>query len=69
MLGLVCFSGDTLANSLPNQITGMVGSAQTVRGKFTQIKVITGISKRLVSEGNFVVDKSLGVLWITEKPI
>ncbi|WP_286282152.1 outer membrane lipoprotein carrier protein LolA [Polynucleobacter sp. HIN8] len=69
MFGLVFFSGDSLANSLPNQISGMVGSAQTVRGKFTQIKVISGISKQLVSEGNFVVDKSLGVLWITEKPI
>lgn len=69
MFGLVFFSGDSLANSLPNQISGMVGSAQTVRGKFTQIKVISGISKQLFSEGNFVVDKSLGVLWITEKPI
>lgn len=69
MFGLVFFSGDSLANLLPNQISGMVGSAQTVRGKFTQIKVISGISKQLVSEGNFVVDKSLGVLWITEKPI
>ena len=69
LAGLVCFSGTTFAESLPSQIESMVGSAQTVRGKFVQIKVMTGISKRLVSDGNFIVDKGQGVLWITEKPI
>jgi outer membrane lipoprotein-sorting protein len=69
LAGLVCFSGTVFAESLPSQIESMVGSAQTVRGKFVQIKVMTGISKRLVSDGNFIVDKGQGVLWITEKPI
>jgi len=69
LAGLICFSGATFAESLPSQIESMVGSAQTVRGKFVQIKVMTGISKRLVSDGNFIVDKGQGVLWITEKPI
>lgn len=69
LAGLVCFSGYAFAESLPNQIEGMVGSAQTVRGRFVQTKVMTGISKHLVSDGNFIVDKSQGVLWITEKPI
>ncbi|QWD91638.1 outer membrane lipoprotein carrier protein LolA [Polynucleobacter sp. MWH-Braz-FAM2G] len=66
---LLCFSGHAFADSLLNQIEGMVGSAQTVRGKFVQTKVMTGISKRLVSDGNFIVDKTQGVLWVTEKPI
>ena len=69
LAGLICFSGATFAESLPSQIESMVGSAQTVRGKFVQIKVMTGISKRLVSDGNFIVDKGQGVLWVTEKPI
>ena len=69
LAGLICFSGATFAESLPSQIESMVGSAQTVRGKFVQIKVMTGISKRLISDGNFIVDKGQGVLWVTEKPI
>lgn len=69
LAGLVCFSEATFAESLPNQIESMVGSAQAVRGKFVQIKVMTGISKRLISDGNFIVDKGQGVLWVTEKPI
>jgi outer membrane lipoprotein-sorting protein len=69
LAGLVCFSGVIFAESLPNQIESMVGAAQTVRGKFAQTKVINGISKHLVSDGNFIVDRGRGVLWITEKPI
>lgn len=69
LAGLVCFTGLAFAESLPNQIEKMVGSAQTVRGKFVQTKVMIGISKRLISNGSFIVDKGQGVLWITEKPI
>ncbi len=69
LFGLIFFSSHILAESLPNQIKGMVESAQTVRGKFIQTKVITGISRHLVSDGIFIIDKSQGVLWITEKPI
>ena len=69
LTSLFCFTGLSYAESLPSQIEKMVGSAQTVRGKFVQTKVMIGISKRLVSDGSFIVDKSQGVLWITEKPI
>ncbi len=69
LASLACFAGFAFAESLPSRIEKMVGSAQTVRGTFIQTKVMIGISKRLVSEGNFIVDKTQGVLWVTEKPI
>lgn len=69
LASLVCLTGFAFAESLPSRIEKMVGSAQTVRGTFIQTKVMVGISKRLVSEGNFIVDKTQGVLWVTEKPI
>jgi hypothetical protein len=54
---------------LVNQIGVLVSASPTVRGKFTQSKTLSGVSKKLNSEGFFIVDKSKGVVWVTEKPI
>lgn len=66
---LVLVSGSLYAGSLINQIEAFVGSSPTVRGNFSQTKTLSGVSKKLNSEGFFIVDKSKGVVWITEKPI
>jgi len=66
---LVLVSSTVYAGSLVNQIEALVSSSPTVRGKFTQSKTLSGVSKKLNSEGFFIVDKSKGVLWVTEKPI
>ena len=68
-LFLVMLSGFVYADSLINQIQGLVTASPTVRGKFSQTKVLSGVSKKLNSEGFFIVDRNQGVLWVTEKPI
>ena len=65
----VLVSGSVYAGSLVNQIEALVGTSPTVRGKFTQTKTLLGVSKKLNSQGFFIVDKSKGVVWVTEKPI
>jgi hypothetical protein len=66
---LALVSSAVYAGSLINQIEAFVGSSPTVRGKFSQTKTLSGVSKKLNSEGFFIVDKSKGVVWVTEKPI
>lgn len=61
--------GLVLADSLVNQIQGLVTASPTVRGKFVQTKTLSGVSKKLSSEGFFIVDRKQGVVWVTEKPI
>ena len=71
LIALILFliAGSVYADSLVSKIEGLVSSAPTVRGKFTQSKTLSGVSKKLNSEGFFIVDKSKGIVWITEKPI
>ena len=69
VLMLCLISGSVFADSLVNQIGALVSASPTVRGKFTQSKTLSGVSKKLNSEGFFIVDKSKGVVWVTEKPI
>jgi len=66
---LVLIAGSAYADSLLSQIQGLVSTSPTVRGKFTQSKTLSGVSKKLNSEGFFIVDKSKGIVWVTEKPI
>lgn len=66
---LVLVSGTIYAGSLVNQIEVLVSSSPTVRGKFFQTKTLSGVSKKLNSEGFFIIDQSKGVVWVTEKPI
>jgi len=68
-LMLFLIAGSVYGDSLVSQIEGLVSSSPTVRGKFTQSKTLLGVSKKLNSEGFFIVDKSKGIVWITEKPI
>ena len=71
LIALILFliAGSVYADSLVSKIEGLVSSAPTVRGKFIQSKTLSGVSKKLNSEGFFIVDKSKGIVWITEKPI
>jgi hypothetical protein len=71
LIALILFliAGSVYADSLVSQIEALVSTAPTVRGKFTQSKTLSGVSKKLNSEGFFIVDKSKGIVWITEKPI
>jgi hypothetical protein len=66
---LCLIAGSVYANSLVNQIGALVSASPTVRGKFVQSKTLSGVSKKLNSEGFFIVDKGKGVFWVTEKPI
>jgi hypothetical protein len=66
---LFLIAGSVYGDSLVNQIEGLVSISPTVRGNFTQIKTLSGVSKKLNSEGFFIIDKSMGIVWITEKPI
>jgi len=66
---LVLVSSVVYAQTLVNQIEALVSPSPTVRGKFAQSKTLSGVSKKLNSEGFFIVDKSKGVVWVTEKPI
>jgi outer membrane lipoprotein-sorting protein len=68
-LMLFLITGSVCAGTLVSQIETLVSAAPTVRGKFTQSKTLSGVSKKLNSEGFFIVDKSKGIIWITEKPI
>lgn len=68
-LMLCLISGSVFADSLVNQIGALVSASPTVRGKFTQSKTLSGVSKKLNSEGFFIVDRSRGVVWVTERPI
>jgi hypothetical protein len=66
-LMLFLITGSVCAGTLVSQIETLVSAAPTVRGKFTQSKTLSGVSKKLNSEGFFIVDKSKGIVWITEK--
>ena len=68
-LMLFLITGSVCASTLVSQIETLVSAAPTVRGNFTQSKTLSGVSKKLNSEGFFIVDKSKGIVWITEKPI
>jgi outer membrane lipoprotein-sorting protein len=68
-LMLFLITGSVCAGTLVSQIETLVSAAPTVRGNFTQSKTLSGVSKKLNSEGFFIVDKSKGIVWITEKPI
>lgn len=46
----------------------IIPQVQTLRGKFVQTKKIEGISKNLISEGNFLFSKENGIYWQTTKP-
>lgn len=69
VLILCLIAGSVCADSLINQIGDLVSASPTVRGRFAQSKTLSGVSKKLNSEGFFIVDKSKGVVWVTEKPI
>lgn len=69
VLVILLVASSVSAESLVNQIESLVSASPTVRGKFAQSKTLSGVSKKLSSEGFFIVDKSKGIAWITEKPI
>jgi hypothetical protein len=61
--------GLVFADQLLQNIQASITTAPIMRGSFKQIRVLSGVSKQLNSEGFFLVDKERGILWVTEKPI
>lgn len=49
-------------------VAGALKSAATMRGAFTQRKFLRELPQPLVSSGEFIVARSLGVDWHTQKP-
>ena len=66
---LVICSGYVFADQLLDQIKTLINSPQIIRGNFTQTRILMGISKKLTSDGFFLIDKSKGIVWVTERPI
>jgi outer membrane lipoprotein-sorting protein len=57
------------ANQILDPIKNSISLTTITRGKFIQNRILTGVTKKLTSEGYFLVDRNRGILWITEKPI
>jgi len=69
MVFLMLIPSIVFADQLLNQIKNSINTPPIIWGKFIQNRTLTGVSKKLVSEGYFLVDKQRGILWVTEKPI
>ena len=66
---LVLCPSYVFADRLLDQIKTLIESPQIVRGNFTQTRILIGVSKKLTSDGFFLIDKSKGIVWVTERPI
>jgi hypothetical protein len=66
---LILIPNSIFAAQLLDQIKSSMNTQSIARGKFIQNRTLTGVSKKLTSEGYFLVDKNRGILWVTEKPI
>lgn len=73
--GLVCGLAGGVAPLSANTTTGLAQAVRQrlkqpewLRGDFTQTKKVPGFAKPLVSRGDFVLARGLGVLWRTAKP-
>lgn len=56
------------APDLAQSVRERLQQPEWLRGDFTQTKKVPGFAKPLVSTGNFVAARGLGVLWRTVKP-
>lgn len=65
---LLFFSTTSFAQGLLGEIRQTVVNAPAIKGDFHQTRTLVGVNKKLNSEGYFLVDKSKGILWVTEKP-
>jgi hypothetical protein len=65
---LLLFSTTSFAQDLLSDIQKTVVNAPIIKGEFHQTRALVGVNKKLNSEGYFLVDKSRGILWVTEKP-
>ncbi|MFP5307326.1 MAG: outer membrane lipoprotein carrier protein LolA [Gammaproteobacteria bacterium] len=48
--------------------TSALASAQSLHGRYRQTKQLAGLPAPLISEGEFLVARTLGIAWRTEKP-
>lgn len=55
-------------NSDFNRVLSRLVGPGVVRGKFIQTKNLTSVSRKLTSSGSFLVSRSDGILWDTQKP-
>lgn len=57
-----------MADDLAGSIHNRLGDPEVVRGEFEQRKFLEGLSKPLVSTGEFLVVKGRGMIWRTQTP-
>jgi hypothetical protein len=65
---LLFFSPGIFAKNLLDDIRESVVNTPIIKGEFHQIRSLAGVKKKLLSNGHFIIDKSIGILWITEAP-
>ena len=65
---LLIFSTTSFAQDLLGEIRQSVVNTPAIKGDFHQTRTLVGVNKKHSSEGYFLVDKSKGILWVTEKP-
>lgn len=65
---LLCMASAACAEDLLAGIQKQLTDAPVVRGEFSQTRELVGVKRPLKADGRFVVDKSRGVVWKTEKP-
>jgi hypothetical protein len=68
LIFLVLISSIVRAEDLLVEIQKNMIDAPIIKGYFTQTRVLDGVAKPLKSQGYFIVDKSRGVIWVTERP-
>ncbi|MBX9902053.1 MAG: outer membrane lipoprotein carrier protein LolA [Burkholderiaceae bacterium] len=56
------------ASDLIADVRARVSNTQILRGQFEQQKTVAGFKKPLVSNGEFLLSKSRGIIWRTNKP-
>jgi hypothetical protein len=65
---LTLISSIVRAEDLLVEIQKNMIDAPLIKGYFSQTRVLDGVAKPLKSQGYFIVDRSRGVVWVTEKP-
>jgi Outer membrane lipoprotein carrier protein LolA len=69
MMALLTFAGAHASDGdLLKGVRARMADAPVLRGQFVQEKTVTGFKKPLVSRGDFLIERSAGVLWSTREP-
>lgn len=53
---------------IAQEISARLAAAEVVRGRFDQTKTVAGFSRPLLSQGDFLLWRDHGLLWLTRAP-